>query len=80
MVCGIWYENGIHIVLAYVLHASRSGCLQHSASIPCFNTTKHLACYTHLILALPVTDILSFETLAIYLWMDDIFNQNGHSD
>ena len=37
MVCGIWYENGIHSVFAYVLCASSSGCLQHSASIPCFN-------------------------------------------
>ena len=36
MVCGIWYENGIHSVFAYVSHASHSGCLQRSASIPCF--------------------------------------------
>ena len=33
--CGIWYENGIHRVFAYVSYASRSGCLQRSASIPC---------------------------------------------
>ena len=36
MVCGIWYENGIHSVFAYVSRASHSGCLQCSASIPCF--------------------------------------------
>ena len=36
MVCGIWYENGIHSVFEYVSHASHSGCLQRSASIPCF--------------------------------------------
>ena len=35
MVCGIWYENGIHSVFTYVLCASCLGCLQCSASIPC---------------------------------------------
>ena len=35
MVCGIWYENGIHSVFTYVLHALCSGCLQRNASIPC---------------------------------------------
>ena len=39
MVCGIWYENGIHSVFAYVSRASRSGCLQRSASIPCLFST-----------------------------------------
>ena len=39
MVYGIWYENGIHSVFAYVLHVSCSGCLQHSASIPCLIVT-----------------------------------------
>ena len=43
MVCGIWYENWIHSIFAYVSHASHLGCLQHSASIPCnklFTTTE----------------------------------------
>ena len=35
MVCGIWYENGIHSVFEYVLCASCSGCQQCSVSIPC---------------------------------------------
>ena len=34
----IWYENGICSVFAYVSCASCSGCLQHSAYIPCFTT------------------------------------------
>ena len=36
MVCGIWYENGIHSVFTYVSHSSYLGCLQCSVSIPCF--------------------------------------------
>ena len=39
-----------------------------------------MAYYTHLILAIPVTDILSFETIVIYGWMDDIYNHHGHPD
>ena len=42
MVCGIWYENGIHSVFAYVSCALRSGCLQHSASIPCIISQYHV--------------------------------------
>ena len=37
MVCGIWYENGIHSVFTYILRVSHLGCLQGSASIPCHN-------------------------------------------
>jgi hypothetical protein len=35
MLCGIWYENGTHIVLTYVSQASHLGCIQYSASIHC---------------------------------------------
>ena len=37
MVCGIWYENGIHSVFTYVLYVSCLGCLQCSAYIPCIS-------------------------------------------
>ena len=36
MACGILYKNDIDSVFAYVLHASHSGCLHSSASIPCY--------------------------------------------
>ena len=53
MVCGIWYENGIHSVFAYVSCASRSGCLQCSASIPCENFELFMQfCYTSVSIAL----------------------------
>ena len=44
MVCCIWYENDIHSVFTYVLHALHSGCLQCSASIPCFNDRNTEIC------------------------------------